>query len=69
MIPPLDIFKIDSYGDLRWIEPARDMESAKVRLRMLGAAMQGKYVILSQTTGNQRFFTIEEDGEVSEGVD
>lgn len=69
MIPPLDIFKIDPYGDLRWIEPARDMESAKVRLRMLGPAMQGKYVILSQTTGNQRFFTIEEDGEVSEGVD
>lgn len=69
MIPPLDIFKIDPYGDLRWIEPARNMESAKSRLRVLGADMPGKYVIFSRETGNRRFFTIEEDGEVSEGVD
>ena len=69
MIPPLDIFKIDPYGDLRWIEPARNLESAKARLAVLGTAMPGKYVILSQQTGNQRFFTVEEDGEVSEGVD
>ena len=69
MIPPLDIFKIYAYGDVRWFEPARDIESAKARLRTLGAAMPGKYVIISEITGNQRFFTVEENGEVSEGVD
>ena len=69
MIPPLDIFKIDPYGDVRWLEPARDIESAKARLRTLGAAMPGKYVIISEISGNQRFFTVEVNGEVSEGVD
>lgn len=69
MIPPLDIFKIDPYGDFRWFEPARDIESAKARLRALGVAMPANYVIISEITRNQRFFTVEENGEVSEGVD
>ncbi len=69
MIPPLDIFVIDPYGDVRWFETARDIEAAKARLRVLGADTPGKYVIFSRATGNRRFFTVEEDGEVSEGVD
>ena len=69
MIPPLDIFKIDPYGDVRWLEHAGNMEAAKVRLQVLGAAMPGKYVLFSQQSGNRRFFTVNEDGEVSEGVD
>jgi hypothetical protein len=69
MIAPFDIFKVDPYGDVRWFEPARDIESAKGRLRTQGAAMRGKHASLARLPGKQRFFTVEENGEVSEGVD
>jgi len=52
MIPPFDIFKVDSSG-LRWMEAAADLEVAKARVRTLAATSPGEYIILNQTTGEQ----------------
>ena len=54
MIPPFDIFKIDPYGD-------RGCAAGR------GHAREAR--IISEISGTQRFFTVEENGEVSEGVD
>ena len=51
------------------IEPADDIESAKARLRVIGATIPRRYIIFTLKTGNRRFFTVDESGDVSEGVD
>jgi len=38
MVPPLEIFKMDYSGDVRWLEPAKDIEAAKSRLKAQGKA-------------------------------
>jgi hypothetical protein len=67
IVPPLDILRLDDKGEL-WVEPAVDIETAKARLRVLGVAKPGKYVVFNQQTGSRRFFTVDENGQVSEGV-
>jgi hypothetical protein len=37
MLPPFDIFKVESSG-LRWMEVAVDLERAKTRVKVLGAS-------------------------------
>ena len=53
MIAPLDVFKVEKDGNLRWIETADTLESAKARIAALGAKSPGEYVIYSQKTGNR----------------
>jgi len=62
MIAPLDIFEIDRYGDFRWLESARDMDSAKKLLLVLGC---GKYMVFSQKTGHKTFFTVDENSHLT----
>jgi hypothetical protein len=69
MIPPLDILRVDPSGDLKWLELTRDIDAAKVRLKVLGAATPGKYVVFSHRSGNRRFFTVDQSGDVTEGVE
>jgi hypothetical protein len=52
MIPPFDIFMVDSSG-LRWMEAAADLEGAKARARLLAASSPSEYIILNQTTGEK----------------
>ncbi len=52
MIPPFDIFKVESSG-LRWMEVAADLERAKARVKVLSASSPGEYIILNQTTGEK----------------
>src|SRR5260221_5258269 len=52
MIPPFDIFKVESSG-LRWMEAAPDLERAKTRVRVLSASSPGEYIILNQITGEK----------------
>src|SRR5882724_437279 len=52
MIPPFDIFKVESSG-LRWMEAAPDLERAKARVKVLSASSPGEYIILNQTTGEK----------------
>lgn len=49
MSPPFNIFKVQTDGRLRWIEPAGDMERAKARVKKLAASSPGEYVIKAQT--------------------
>src|SRR5260370_36235520 len=52
MIPPSDIFKVESSG-LRWMEVAADLERAKARVKVLAASSPGEYIILNQETGEK----------------
>ncbi|HXN51160.1 MAG TPA: hypothetical protein VN943_04425 [Candidatus Acidoferrum sp.] len=52
MIPPFDIFKMDSSG-LRWMEAAPDLDHAKARVGILAASSPGEYIILDQNTGEK----------------
>src|SRR6267378_2282263 len=52
MIPPFDIFKVESSG-LRWIEAVADLERAKSRVNVLAASSPGEYIILNQETGEK----------------
>ena len=52
MIPPFDIFKVESIGP-RWMEPAADLERAKARVKVLAASSPGEYIIVSQRTGEK----------------
>ncbi len=52
MIPPFDIFKLES-GELRWMELAADVERAKARVKMLATSSPGEYIIANQETGEK----------------
>ena len=52
MIPPYDIFKLETTGS-RWIEAAATLESAKARVQQLGGLSPGEYLIRSQITGSK----------------
>jgi hypothetical protein len=52
MLPPFDIFKVESSG-LRWMEVAVDLERAKARVKVLGTSSPGEYIILNQNTGEK----------------
>jgi len=62
MTPPLEIFRMDYSRDVRWLEPAKDIEAAKTRLRTLGMVMPGRCVLFSQKTGNRIILQVSEDG-------
>jgi hypothetical protein len=52
MLPPFDIFKMESSG-LRWMEAVADLERAEARVKVLAASSPGEYVILNQNTGEK----------------
>lgn len=53
MVSPFDIFRAEEDGGLRWLEAARDLETAKVRVQILGTAVPGEYLIFSLVTGSK----------------
>jgi hypothetical protein len=63
---PLDIFKMDTPNYVRWLEPAADLKSAKTRLKVLGAAMPGKYVVFSRKNRERIMFAVGEDGRLKQ---
>lgn len=66
MIPPFDIFKIEPRGDVRWLQSATDIDVAKARLKVLGSATPGNYIVFSQKTGQRMVFTVDGSGELTE---
>jgi hypothetical protein len=54
MIPPFDIFKVESSG-LRWMEAAAELERARARVKVLAASSPGEYMIANQETGERIF--------------
>jgi hypothetical protein len=53
MVPPFDIFKVDSTDAVVWIEAASALEAAKVRVQQLMAVSPYEYLIFSQQTGSR----------------
>src|ERR1700751_3727720 len=52
MIPPFDIFKVESSG-LRWMEASADLERAKARVKILAVSSPGEYLIVNAITGDK----------------
>jgi hypothetical protein len=62
MVAPFDIFKIDEYGGVMWVDAVPDMDTAKVRLTAIGSSSPGTYMILSQATGNKLSVDVDSQG-------
>src|SRR5215472_11108910 len=45
MLPPYNIFKVQSDGSLRWMESATDLEHAKALVKGFAAFLPAEYVI------------------------
>lgn len=61
MVAPFDIFQNLPDG-LRWIEASPDLETAKERVRVIGASSPGTYIIFSQKTGNKISIDVDSEG-------
>lgn len=59
MIPPFDIFRMETGGAHLWLESAPNLENAKTRIRELAAHLPGEYMVLSQKTGNKLVIKID----------
>jgi hypothetical protein len=53
MLPPFDIFKRESDGEVLWIKSAEDFKSARTAVKELMAASPQEYIIYSHRTNNQ----------------
>jgi hypothetical protein len=53
MVPPFDIFRVESDGHLVWKGAEETLDLARLRIKILGFAQPGDYVIYSQQTGNK----------------
>jgi hypothetical protein len=71
MVPPLDIFRVASDGQLIWIAPAENVESAQRRIKILMSVHPGDYVIYNQETGHKTLVRAENPAEPSSsrGID
>ena len=64
MIAPFDIFRTEENGDLLWLEAVPDLETAKARVQAMGTLAPGRYMILSQRTGNKLCLEVDNRGRV-----
>ena len=62
MIPPFDIFRVETDGQLTWQATAETLDVARLRVKTLMDAQPGDYVIYSQETGHK--MTVKADGSV-----
>jgi hypothetical protein len=63
MIPPFDIFSVQTAGGLIWQATAETLDVARLRVKTLTDAQPGDYVICSQATGHT--ITVKADGSVT----
>lgn len=61
MVPPFDIFRLDKDGSLQWLQTADSLQSAQLRIEVLGLSAPGQYVIFSQKTGHKTVVTAGRD--------
>jgi hypothetical protein len=60
MVPPFDLFK--QYGDgVFWFATAATLEEAHTLIKAKALSSPGKYIILSQKTGNKTVVTTGQD--------
>jgi hypothetical protein len=68
MVPPFDIFCLDSKGQLLWKGSAETLAQARLQVKQLMVSKPSDYVIFSQNTGNRttvRFADIQETQQTS----
>jgi hypothetical protein len=65
MIPPLDIFRLESDGQLIWRASADGDDAAQRRVKSLMASEPADYVIYSQETGHKTFVRCKTDAQPS----
>ena len=53
MVPPLDIFRVDTDGVPTWCATAESLDAAKARVEKLRVFQPGEYLIVSFTTGHR----------------
>jgi hypothetical protein len=57
-ISQLDIFRVETDGDLRWIGTSNTLESAVSSVKILAAPTPGDYLIISENTGEKTFISL-----------
>ena len=63
MIPPFDIFSVESDGQLVWQAMAESLDVARLRVKTLMDVQPCDYVICSQRTGHK--MVIKADGSIT----
>jgi hypothetical protein len=63
MVPPYDIFRVESDGHLEWRDTGTTFELARLRIKILMVTEPGDYVIYSQDTGHKT--VIKSDGSIA----
>jgi CheY-like chemotaxis protein len=57
-----DLFRIESDGQIRWLEAVPDLHTAKARLQILGVSAPGRYLVFSQATENKLPYEVNSQG-------
>ena len=65
MIPPIDIFRLDSDGQLIWRASASSGEAAQRRVKILMDSEPADYLIYSHETGHKTFVRCQTDTQPS----
>jgi hypothetical protein len=62
LVLPFRIFKLQSDGDLHFVEASQTFDVAKGRVRELGQAWPGEYVIDNEETGERILVSTRDEG-------
>ncbi len=58
---PFRIYKVQSDGDLHFVEAMHTLDDAKARVRGLGDVWPGEYVIDNEETGERAFVSTRDE--------
>jgi hypothetical protein len=62
MLPPFDIFRVETDGHLVWKDTAETLVLARLRIKILMVSQPGDFVIYSQETGHKT--VVKSDGSI-----
>ena len=62
MLPPFDIFRVETDGHIVWKDTAETLDLARLRIKILTGSQPGDYVIYSQETEHKT--VIKADGSI-----
>ncbi len=65
MIPPFDIFRVESDSHLVWKDTAETLDVARLQIKILMVTETADYVICSQQTGHK--IVVKADGSIKRG--
>jgi hypothetical protein len=62
MLPPFDIFRVETDGRLVWKDTAQTFDLARLRIKILMISQPGDFVVYSQETGHKTI--VKADGSI-----